>query len=61
MEPKSSKNKAKDVETSARKTKLEQELGRLTYQLAKLRETSNALTKRSNEIGAELERLYGGK
>ncbi len=58
---KSSENKAKDVETPAKRAKLEQELGILTYQLAKLQKTGNALAKRSNEIGTELEKLDAKK
>ena len=56
---KSSKNKAKDVEKPSNKAKLEQELGRLTFEIAKLKEQVNVRAQRSNEIGQELEKLNG--
>lgn len=40
-----------------KKAKLEQELGRLTYEIAILREELNQKVQRSNEIGTELRRL----
>lgn len=57
--PKANLNKAKDVETSTKRAKLERELGKLTFEIAKLQKAGNALVKRSNEIGQELERLDG--
>lgn len=59
--PKASENKARNVETSARRKVLEQELGKLTYEIAKLQKTGNALVKRGNEIGVILEQLDGKK
>ncbi len=56
---KSSKNTAKDVEKPSNKAKLEQELGRLTFEIAKLKEQLNEKAKKSNEIGQELDRLNG--
>ncbi len=56
---KSSKNTAKDVEKPSNKAKLEQELGRLTFEIAKLKEQVNEKAKRSNEIGQELDKLNG--
>ncbi|KKN58275.1 hypothetical protein LCGC14_0553550 [marine sediment metagenome] len=52
-------NKAKDVETPAKRAKLEQELGRLTFEMAELREEQNKRAKRSNEIGGLLKGLNG--
>ncbi len=56
---KSSKNKAKDVEKPSNKAKLEQELGKLTFEIAKLREELNKKAQQSNAIGNELEKLNG--
>jgi hypothetical protein len=55
--PKASQNKAVNVETSAKKTKLQQELGRLTFEIGKLQKLGNGMVKRSNEIAQELEKL----
>ncbi len=57
--PKASKNKAKDVEKPSRKAKLEQELGRLTFEIAKLKEQVTIKVNRSNQIGQELDKLNG--
>lgn len=54
--PKPSENKAKDVEKTPR-AKLEQELGRLTFSMAKLKAQLNAQAQRSNQIAQELEKL----
>ncbi len=56
--PKATENKAKDVEKTPR-AKLEQELGRLTYSMAKLKVQLNAQGQRSNQIGSALEALDG--
>ena len=56
---KSSKNKAKDVEKPSSKAKLEQELGRLTFEIAKLKEQVTTKVNRSNQIGQELDGLNG--
>jgi len=42
-----------------KKAKLHEELGKLTYEIAKLKEIVNKKALRSNEIGQELERLNG--
>ena len=55
---KATENKAKDVEKTPR-AKLEQELGKLTFEIAKLREELNKKAQQSNAIGNELEKLNG--
>ena len=42
-----------------KKAKLQQELGKLTFEMAKLRESWEKKVKCSNAIGAELEKLDG--
>ncbi len=55
----SSENKAKNVETSVKRATLERELGRLTYEMAVLREEQNEKAQRCNEIGGLLKGLNG--
>ena len=57
--PKPKDNKAKDVEKPARVKCLHAELGKLTFEMAKQKASWEAKAKRSNEIGAELEKLDG--
>lgn len=52
-------NKAADTETTGRKAKLERELGRLTYEIAKLNEQLRLKVQRSNVIATTLEELNG--
>ena len=40
-----------------KKAKLQQELGKLTFEMAKLKESWEEKAKRSNEIGLELDKL----
>lgn len=59
MEPKAKDNKAEKVETKQRVNKLHTELGKLTYEIAKLKVELNKRVQRSNQIGNELEKLDG--
>ncbi len=56
MKPKPTENKAKDVEKTPR-AKLEQELGRLTFELAKLKEVADKKLHRSNQLAQALDAL----
>ncbi len=57
--PKAGENKAADTETICIRVKLEQELGRLTYEIAKLNEQLRLKVQRSNAIATTLEELNG--
>jgi peptidoglycan hydrolase CwlO-like protein len=56
---KPTKSNIKKTERPAKVKKLHEELGKLTYEIASLKEQINKKAKRSNEIGQALEKFNG--